>query len=70
MPICNNYEQKLHFLICCKAVLLKNITKLYGNMYHNACVVRLFQWDIIQSYMGRHMVIAIMGSNALEIIHI
>ena len=39
-------------------------------MYHNACVVRLFQWDIIQSYMGRHMVITIMGSNALEIIHI
>ena len=51
MPFCNNYKQKLHFLICCKAVLLKNITKLNGNMYHNACVVRLFQWDNIQIYM-------------------
>ena len=70
MPFCNNYIQKLHFLICCKAVLLKNITKLYGNMYHNACVVRLFQWDNIQIYMEWHMIIAVMGSNALEIMQI
>ena len=39
-------------------------------MYHNACVVRLFQWDNIQIYMEWHMIIAVMGSNALEIMQI